>query len=152
MNHAGIRRAAATLAALLVGTLTVGNALSAARTAGSFVGGGSQTRPGGVVTDASGGYYDAARSVYVPGSDAVGVAAARGAMTAALRARSAALNQRYGLGSYALGTPTLSAGGGGPRGFSWRDASVGASIGAALVLGLAAAALGAARWRRRPAI
>ncbi|HZT17360.1 MAG TPA: hypothetical protein VFA19_15595 [Gaiellaceae bacterium] len=109
MNDGGIRRAAAMLAAFLVGALAAWPAFGAGASS-----------------------------------------PARNAMTAALRVRSVALDQRYGLGSYALGAPR--AAGAGPRGFSWSDASLGASVGAAIVLAFAAAALAAARWRRRPAI
>ena len=155
MNGRSNRRAAATVAALLACTLPAGAAFGAKQAAGSSIGGGSQRVPGGIVTDRSGGSYDPNRSVYIQhaslGAGGAALAAPNDAL-GALRARSIALNRKYGLGAYALGSPAAIANGDDAHGFSWGDASVGATAGAGAILVLAGAAFVTVRWRRRPVL
>lgn len=149
-------RGAAVLAALVIGGLATGNALAAGHdAAGASVGGGSQVRPGGLVTDRSGGSFDPSRSIYSSRSSDRAAAGARPSATkaelAALRVRSIALNEKYGLGPDARRASAAATVGDAASGFSWADASVGASVGAASILAFCVAFV-MIRWRRKPVL
>jgi hypothetical protein len=135
----GVVAAAATVA---------GHAVAAAPSpARALNGGGVQANPGGIVKDETGGYYDPARSTYIPASAVAGGIQAKpgGIVTDKTGgyydpARSSYITAK-GNAAPTLPSPPS------PRRFSWTDATVGAGVATGTILILLGATLLALRRR-----
>jgi hypothetical protein len=142
------RKALIALAAVALAAPIAGNASAAnARPTVTRVGGGVQTVPGGIVKDKTGGYYNPARGIYIPGTG--GIQSRPGGI---VRDKSGGYydpaRSTYIPATVEARSPTVLLS---PRSFSWADATVGAAVATGTILALLGAALLATRRRGLPA-
>jgi hypothetical protein len=136
----------------VVAALVVVSAVATSPSPATLNGGGVQATPGGVVKDKTGGYYDPARSIYIPASPSAATPVTGGGVQT--KPGGIVKDKTGGYYDPALSTyitPTGNAAAAiapvSSRGFSWTDATVGAGTATGTILILLGATLVTLRRR-----